>query len=150
MGLLGFEQSDFRTENSSTRSNWPADLHCLVRAAMDMNSVMNCSEILSAVDAEIARLQSAGALLAGSKASGGGIHEGQECDSSGAAVRRTATELCWAALLGTPQSGRRRQTVGADEPVAITCPYGGPNQTGTVFAAQHQSFRAVLHLLTNH
>jgi hypothetical protein len=32
---------------------------------MDMNSVMNCSEILSAVDAEIARLQSAGALLAG-------------------------------------------------------------------------------------
>jgi AraC-like DNA-binding protein len=88
--------------------------------------------------------------VGGSKAPGGGIHEGQECDSSGAAVRRTATELCWAALLGTPQSGRRRQTVGADEPVAITCPYGGPNQTGTVFAAQHQSFRAVLHLLTNH
>jgi hypothetical protein len=66
---------------------------------MDMNSVMNCSEILSAVDAEIARLQSAGALLAGRR-----VQSARWWDSRRARVRfiwRGCTENSDGTLLGS-------------------------------------------------
>ena len=80
---------------------------------------------------------------------GGGVHQGEECDSSGAGAWGAQAELCRTALLGArvlrvdsrsrrarhpgvhPEAGRSRHATGPIGPLAITGHrVGGPDPSG--------------------